>query len=69
MYKKNKNYEQEAHQNEERLLEQKKLYEQILEQKVDNVRAYAQTYGHYYAVKVDKRYDRKFGCIYFAGMH
>lgn len=32
MYKKNKNYEREAQQNEERLMEQKKLYEQILEQ-------------------------------------
>lgn len=32
MYKKNKNYEQEAQQNEARLMQQKKLYEQILEQ-------------------------------------
>lgn len=32
MYKKNKNYEQEAHSNEERLKAQKQLYEQILEQ-------------------------------------
>lgn len=32
MYYKNKNYECEAHKNEERLMAQKKLYEQILEQ-------------------------------------